>query len=88
MDLKKKKQEAIMAYALAWRKARDSRDKNLVRKLAKLEEETEKLRIEVDKTMDPALKKEFDKAFQRYEEFFSHRRTSRKRPKPAFRRKS
>ncbi len=77
-----------MAYGLAWRKARDSRDKNLVRKLAKLEEETEKLRIEVDKTTDPALQKEFDEAYQRYEEFFSHRRTSRKRPKPAFRRKS
>ena len=70
MDLKKKKQEAIMAYTLAWRKSEDSKDKNLVRKLKKLEEETEKLRIEVDKTIDPALKKELDKAYQRYEELF------------------
>ncbi len=66
MDLKKKKREALMAFALAWRKAEDSKDKNLVRKLTKLEKELEKLTIKVDKTMDPALKKESDKAYQRY----------------------
>ncbi len=55
-----------MAFALAWRKAEDSKDKNLVRKLTKLEKELEKLTIKVDKTRDPALKKESDTAYQRY----------------------
>ena len=86
MDLKKKKREALLVYALAWKKANDSRDKNLVRKLTKLEEELEKLTIKVDKTMDPALKKEWKEAYQRYRKIALQRRiTSRKRPKPAVR---
>ena len=54
-----------MVYALARAKANKSRDKNLVRKLAILEKEVDKLRIKTDKTIDPVLEQEADEAYQR-----------------------
>jgi len=62
----KKQREAFVKHALAWGKAKDSRDKNLVRKITILERELDKLTIKAEKTIDPALKKESDETYQRY----------------------
>jgi len=82
LDFKKKKREALKEWALAHVKANKSRDKNLVRKLAILEKEVDKLRIKVDKTIDPALEQEADEAYQRFRKIYSLPRiANRKKPK-------